>query len=342
MKRPTIPDLAQAAGVSVATVNRVLNDPAKVRPATRELVQHAAREIGFYGLGTIEHSIRSEQKTHRLGVLLQQGSRPFYRGLGNALRRAAESYPTARIDLSLEFLDDLSPDNVAGRLLDLSTRCESLALVAAQHPLVAEAIELCLEKGIPVAGLIAPLNARGNVGFVGLDNWKVGRTAAWAFTKMVRTPGKIGILIGNHRYRNQDLNESGFRSYFREHGSGFTLLEPLTTYESSAVGRELTEGLLTRHPDLCGLFVSGGGITGALAALRDRPRREDFVTVGYELFESTRTALLDGTLSLVISHPLQELAQETVAAMVRAKQGGPEAGAQRVSLDFDIYTPENV
>jgi LacI family transcriptional regulator len=31
-----------------------------------------------------------------------------------------------------------------------------------------------------------------------LDNWKVGRTAAWAFDKIIRTPGKIGILVGNH------------------------------------------------------------------------------------------------------------------------------------------------
>jgi hypothetical protein len=35
------------------------------------------------------------------------------------------------------------------------------------------------------------------------------------------------ILVGNHRYRCQEMNESGFRSYFREHAPGFTLLEPL-------------------------------------------------------------------------------------------------------------------
>ena len=44
-------------------------------------------------------------------------------------------------------------------------------------------------------------------------------------------------------YQNQELSESGFRSYFRGNNSKFTLLEPLPTYESSAVGRELVEDL---------------------------------------------------------------------------------------------------
>lgn len=208
--------------------------------------------------------------------------------------------------------------------------------------MVSEAIDTLLLKGVPVAGLIAPLSARGNVGFVGLDNYKVGRTAAWAFDRIVKSPGKIGILVGNHRYRNQELNESGFRSYFREHNSGFVLLEPLATYESAAVAREMTEKLFAAHPDLCGLFVSGGGITGALAAMRDCRRREDFVAVGYELFDATRAALIDGRLTMVISHPMDAFAREAIATMVKAKKAGPDAGALNISLAFEIYTSENV
>jgi LacI family transcriptional regulator len=341
-KRPTIPDLANAAGVSLSTVNRVINDARSVRQQTRERVLQAAADIGFYGLGSIEHSVRSGQARHRLGILLQQGNRHFYRDLGEALRRAAADNPDSTVNLSLEYLDDLSPENVAARLLALGERCEVVALVAAEHPIVSHAIETLLAGGVPVIGLIAPLSARGNVSYVGLDNWKVGRTAAWAFDHMSRKPGKIGILVGNHRYRNQELNESGFRSYFREHNSEFILLEPLATYESAAVARELTEKLLATHPDMCGLFISGGGITGALAALRDAKLPEHFVSVGYELFDVTRAGLIDRTLTMVISHPMKTFARETISTMIRVKEAGTEVGAQSVALDFEIYTSENV
>ena len=342
MKRLTIADLAKAADVSASTVNRVLNDPESVRKHTREHVLATANEIGFYGLGTLQRSVRKGRETHRLGVLLQQEGRAFYRNLGSALRQEAQRQFETPVELNLKYMDDLSPDNVAARLIELGKTCDAVALVAAQHPKVADAIDTVVGGGVPVIALIAPLTARANVSFVGLDSYMVGRTAAWAFDNIVRNPGEIGILIGNHRYRNQEMNESGFRSYFREHNAAFTVLEPRATYESAAVAREMVEGLFHDHPDLCGLFGSGGGITGALAALRDARMREDFVAVGYELFDATRDALIDGTLKMVISHPLDRFAREAVRTMIKAKNDGSEAGAKRVALGFDIYTSENV
>ena len=342
MKRPTIPDLAEAAGVSVSTVNRVIQRAGIVRQSTRERVLRAAEDIGFYGIGSIEHSVRTGRDVYHLGVLLQQGGRSFYRNLGESIMHEAENHPDYRVNLKLEYLDDLSPHSVAERIVELSNSCESMAIVAAQHPLISEAIDTVLDDGVPVTALIGPLSAKGNISFVGLDNWKVGRTAAWAFDKIVREPGKIGILVGNHRFRNQEMNESGFRSYFREHNTEFTLLEPQSTYESAAAAREIVETLLSRHPELAGLFISGGGITGALAALRDTPKREDFVAVGYELFDVTRAALTDGTLTMVISHPLETFAREAIATMIKAKKMGPDAGARRVALDFEVYTSENI
>ena len=342
MKRPTIPDLANAAGVSVSTVNRVLNQPESVRAPTRERVLGVAKEIGFYGVGTIQHGVSAHRQTHKIGILLLQKGRRFYRNLGETMQAEVAARSNENVDLTLEYLEDLSPERVAERLIAMGDKCESVALVAAQHPVVANAIDEVMAKGVPVASLIAPLSAQGNVSFIGLDNWKVGRTAAWAFNRIVRKPGKIGILLGNFRYRNQEMNESGFRSYFREHNSEFTLLEPLATYESAAAARELTENLLKEHPDLCGLFVSGGGITGALSALRSSQKRDDFVAVGYELFDETRSALIDGTLTMVISHPMETFARETITTLIKAKKAGADAGAQRVALGFEIHTSENV
>lgn len=341
-KRPTIPDLAEAAGVSVSTVNRVINDASKVRAPTRERVLRAAQDIGFYGVGSIEYSILNQSEVHRPGILLLQQRRPFYADLGRAFRRAAQAHTDGRVELTLDHLDDLSPNIVADRLHELGTKCDSVALVSAEHPLVSEAIDTLLDRGIPVSGLITPLTARGPVGFVGLDYYKVGRTAAWAVDRMCHAPGEIGILVGNHRYRNQDQNESGFRSYFREHGQRFTLLEPRLTFENSAAAREMTERMLTEHPDLRALFISGGGITGTLAALRDMPRPKGMVAIGYELMDVTRAALLDGVLDLVISHPIQQMAQQTLESLIRAKRAGAGAGAQNVTLPFELYTPENL
>ena len=91
MRRPVIPDLAKAAGVSVATVNRVLSGAANVRLATRERVQKAAEEIGFYGLGSIQARVSAARPHLRFGVLLLQTHRPFYQNVARALEAAARA-----------------------------------------------------------------------------------------------------------------------------------------------------------------------------------------------------------------------------------------------------------
>ncbi|MES2435416.1 MAG: LacI family DNA-binding transcriptional regulator [Pseudomonadota bacterium] len=342
MQRPTIPDLAKLAGVSVATVNRVLSGAQNVRHPTRQRVQEAAEAINFYGTGAIQAHVAANRPKYRLGFLLHQPTRSFYRDLGAALALEAKSIADAEIDARIEYLEDLSPQNISARLLDLAETCDAIAVVAAVHPMISETLDALRARNVPIFALISQLSATGQVHYIGLDNWKVGRTAAWAIEKISKAPGKLGILVGNHRYRCQEMNESGFRSYYREYAPEFTLLEPLLTFESSTIAQEMTEKLLREHPDLTGLYVAGGGITGALTALRNSDRAGKIAVVGYQLMEVTRAALLDGSMTLAISHPLKLMAQETVAGMRRACEAGAKTGNWTSIIPFELYTRENI
>jgi LacI family transcriptional regulator len=342
MDRPTIDDLARAAGVSVSTINRVISGGHKVRSATMRRVKDAAESIGFYGLGSIKSRLDATRPKYRFGMLLQQPTRTFYKMLAQAMKLAAERVPDCDIDVNVEFMEELTPQNVAARMMGLAETCDAIGVVAAVHPLVTQAIDALQQRGVPVFALISQLAATGEVHYVGLDNWKVGRTAAWGIEHICKGPGKLGILVGNYRYRCQEMNESGFRSYFREYAPEFTLLEPLSTFESSTVAQEMTERLLHEHPDLMGLYVAGGGISGALAALRSSDRAGKIVTVGYQLMDNTREALLDGILTLVISYPLERLSDEVMSGMIKALSTRSEDRTFTSVLPFDIYTRENI
>jgi len=68
MTRTTIRDVAERAGVSIATVSRVLNDKGDVRAATRERVQEAASELG-YSVDSVGRALAS-QRTRLVGVVV--------------------------------------------------------------------------------------------------------------------------------------------------------------------------------------------------------------------------------------------------------------------------------
>jgi LacI family transcriptional regulator len=342
MTRITIKDLALEAGVSVSTVNRILGGDEGVKAATAQAVKDAANRLGYHGVRTIDHRISAQKPKFKFGFLLLQPTRTFYKMLGAALQAASAKVETHHIEPHIVFAEDLSPDIFAAKLLELGETCDAIGVVAPVHPQINRTIDTLTSNGTPIFALISQLSATGSFNYIGLDNWKVGRMSAWAFHKFSKAPGKIGILVGNHRFRCQEMNEAGFRSYFREFAPEFQLIESIPTFETRSVAEEVTERLLAQNPDLSGLFISGGGISGALAALRASGKSGLIDCVGYELMESTREGLLDGTLSMVIAHPLQRLAEMTIEAMTNAKLEGAASTVQTTILPFDIFTRENI
>ena len=72
------------------------------------------------------------------------------------------------------------------------------------------------------------------------------------------------------------------------------------------------------------------------------PCAGQIITVGYQLMDVTRAALLDGVLTLVISHPLSDMARKTVAGMIRAVVLGESEGHHTVVLPFAVLSRETI
>ncbi len=78
MARPTIADLARAADVSTATVDRVLNGRSNVREETVRRVHKAAEDIGYHAANVIRHRMLADRSELRLGLVLQKFKHRFY------------------------------------------------------------------------------------------------------------------------------------------------------------------------------------------------------------------------------------------------------------------------
>lgn len=340
MARRTIADLAEAAGVGVATVDRVLNGRAPVKAETARRVLEAAEAIGFHASGLLRKRLEEQAVPRVLGFLLQRRTEEFYRILGSELAAATRACPRIRGKAVVEYLDDLSPANVARRLEQMGQAVDALAFVAADHPKVSKAIEMLRQEGLPAFALLSDVSAAGRAGFIGIDHRKAGRSAAWTIARLARRPGDVAILVGSHRYLGHELSEISFRSYFRESAPDFRLLETVASLESAQFAHEAILDLLKRNPGLVGIYVAGGGMEGVIAGLRDHGAFHDIVVICNELIADTREALLDGVIDMVIATPVASLAQACVAAMAKALEGAaPEA---QTLLPFDLYIPENI
>ena len=339
--RATLADVAEDAGVSIATVDRVLNKRAAVRSETARRVHEAATRVGFHAARLLAQRVEDLRPERRLGFLMQRRGSEFYRNLAAELSRATKDPSRGRHTPMIEHMEDLTPGSVAERILRLGERCDALAIVAADHPKVNAAVDRVTAMGVPVYALLSDLSAPVRAGYFGMDHRKAGRTAGWAMARLAARSGDIAIVVGNHRYLGHELCEISFRAYLREHAPEFRLLEPLASFEDRHFAQEATLDLLKRSPDLAGIYVPGGGIEGIVEALRERQGGRHIVVVAMELLSETRDALLDATIDLVLATPIVLVARHVVEAML-ARVDGREGSTSREPLAFEIYLPENI
>ncbi len=340
-QRPTIADLARAAGVSVATVDRVLNARHRVRQPTAERVLDAAETIGFHGAPLLKRRMRTEAPSLSFGFLLQKPD-TFYRQFGADLEAATARLANIRGKAIVEYVSELSPATISQRLLRMGETARAIGVVSVDHPYVSEAIAGLRARGVPTFALLSDLTAEARAGYIGRDNRKEGRTAAWIIAKAAARPGKIGIIVGSHRYLCQETAEISFRAYLREHAPAFQPLEPLVNLEDSRLAYAATQEMLGRHRDLVGLYICGGGMEGAIAAARDEAPREALAIVCNELTPRTREGLVDGVLSAIISTPTALLAERALEAMALAIEAPPAAAASQIVVPFELFLPTNI
>lgn len=335
-RRPTIADLAAAAGVSVATVDRVLNRRHPVRPATAERIARAAETIGFHAAGLIGRHAR-DGRARSFGFLLQKPD-AFYRQFAADIAAAAEEAGARAL---VDYVDELSPGNIVEAMRKLADRTDGLAMVAIEHGHVTAEVDALAARGKPVVALITDLTAERRVGYVGRDNRKEGRTAAWLVAKAAGRPGRIGIIVGSHRYLCQETAEISFRSWFREHAPDFRLAEPLVNLDDGRIAYQATVAMMGRIDDLVGIYVCGGGLDGVVRAVAEEIGPDRIALVGHELTSVTRPALVDGVLTAVIATRTLDVARRAIALLGDACERSPGPPTQTF-VPFDIVLRENL
>ncbi|BBP59150.1 LacI family DNA-binding transcriptional regulator [Pseudomonas sp. St316] len=344
MLRPTMADVAREAGVSLSTVDRVLNLRADVRADTAQRIAAAAARLGFHAKGVIEQRVLNDRPTLRLGFLLQKSGVPFYQGLAHALSDAAATCTRARIRVVIGYLDDLDPVIVAQRILALRDQVDGLGVVAVDHPRVREAVAQLRETGVSVVALLSELSSASGTGYVGLDNRLTGRTAGWFISRLARQPGAVAVMLSSQRFQCQELCELSFRSYLAEHSSEWELLASRLTLEDDEFAYGNTLDLLSAEPDLVGLYVAGGGIAGVLRALRSLQDQQIRlpVVVCHDLTPLTREALKTGLVQAVLSHPVVTMAEQAVQALLEAATATLPGPAPRRVVPLQIDVSESV
>ena len=341
MRRPGMVRLAEAAGVSLATVDRALNGRERLKPETLAHIIAVARQIGHPAAQRFEAG-RLPGGSRRFGVVLHKQGQEFYKAFAEELRRAVTAERSVDGALVLEFSSSQSPSEMAGLLRKMADRCDVLAATAVNQPEVTSAVADLRARGITVYSLLSDFAPRLTAGYLGLDNLKVGRTAGWVMDKTTPVPGNLAIFVGGTRWHGHELRDQGFRAYLRDHAPRLSVLDTIVNLETRQLTYEAAMTLLSRRPDLRGIYVAGGGMEGAIAAVRDAKAEGRVALVVSALTPESRRGLRGGQVTMVIDTPLEKLCRDLVGRMAAVVPGAAVVNVAPLYLPPDIHVRESV
>lgn len=346
--RARVVDIAQAAGVSTATVDRVLNQRPGVKAATMQRVLKIAAELDYLPEADLYKAM--QPKPMRLVFLLPPESNRFMRMLGDYIAFAEDQLAPFNVKCKCHHIEGFNPEVLAQRLLHYGRQADGVAFMALEHPLVREAVNTLVAAGVHVVTLISDLSNSRRTAYVGMDNRAAGRTAGYLLGRFLGNggprnnhskQGKIAMIAGSLSYRGHEEREMGFLHVIEEMFPHIDVVGLREGHDDADTNYKQARTLLEQYPDLIGMYNIGGASDGVGRALKESGRDQKLVFVGHGLTPDTRGLLIDGTMDAVLTQQPQNMIMNCVRIFSNLRER-KEALAGVEAVRISIVLRENL
>jgi LacI family transcriptional regulator len=333
LKFATLHDVAEAAGVSYATVDRVVNGRGGVAHKSVVRVQDAIEKLGYERDEPAANLAR--KRVYRFHFLLPDDSNDFF----HALNAALESHQTHSNLLRTRFQTTRVPAFSEAGLVDAldgidPARTDCVCVVAFDTPVVIAAVRRAKARGLKIVTLVSDILTTERNHYVGIDNLAAGKTAGRVMgLAHTRRAGCILPIIGANRAYDHTQRLHGFRALMQTHFPAVRLLDPVKSHDEPATIHSVLSDAWAAHPDLTGVYNIGAGNDGLIDWVSGIAPASRPVMVIHELLPSSRAALAAGLIDAVIDQKPHEAIGQALRIMRQL------VDALMVSQETSLITP---
>ncbi|MGQ9489289.1 MAG: LacI family DNA-binding transcriptional regulator [Anaerolineae bacterium] len=329
MASATVYQVAEKAGVSIATVSRVLNNPEKVHPRTRERVLSAIDALGF--VPKAEAAARARKGSGRIGVLA-----PFftYPSFVARLRGVADALADSPFELAIYNVD--SSSRCVGYLASLPVTRRIDGLIVMALPFDDEAERRLLANGLETVLIEF---SRRPFSSVRIDDRAGGALAAdYLLARGHRLCGFVGDSdVPDYALRTSDMRLEGYRA--RLENAGVELPEEYIALAPHSLenARRMAHRLFALPKPPTAIFAaSDTQAMGVLKAARERGLAipQDVAVVGFDDLD-----IADYIGLTTVRQPLQESGRVAVDLLL-ARLADPTRPPQEVWLPLTLVQRE--
>lgn len=340
MNKPTVHDIAREAGVSLATVDRVLNARPGVRENTILKVRKAVSRLGY--VRDTSAANLSRQRQYKFGFLLPEGPGQFATTLKAAVMEAASSHVADRALLKVYDIPAQDPYAITRILRRFATSdLDGVAIMAQETPQVRDAVARLKEAGTAVVALVSDLPNAPRDNFVGIDNIAAGRTSGLLMGRFLVGSGEVLVVSDSMQSRDSLERRLGFDRVLASEFPQILVLPSVESFDDPGRVERLVREVVAARPGLTGVYSMGLGNAALLAALRDSGRLQDLTVIAHELTPTTRQALLEDEIAAVIMQDVGHLVRSAMRILRAVCDEQPIFEAQE-RIRIEVLLRENL
>jgi len=335
--KPTINDVAKMAGVSLATVDRVLNERPGVRSVTIDKVMGAVTSLGYVRDEAAANLAR--RRFYRLMFILPETDNEFVQAMERDIARQTERNKHQRTALSCLKVAPFDPEALVTALdnLDVSDT-DGVGVFGPDTLEVGQAIERARQRGIAVATLVADLPTSQRHHFIGIDNVAAGRTAARLMGRFMGGSGRILIITGSRLANDHLQRVNGFEAVMHEDFPGIKIVTTLEGRDDADLIHERLPEVFKDNSHIGGIYSAAAGNPGLIRYLRETEQHKDTVVVAHELTDSSKEALANGIFDVVISQDTGHLVRSATRLLMATIDHIPfDQSQERIRIEVHLF-----
>lgn len=338
---PTTKDLAKEAGVSLATVDRVLNGRPGVRQTTVASVNAAIEKIGFIRNQSAANLARS--RTYRFEFLLPRRGDEFLASVIDRISETKAAFLSESVQIGHRRVLENDPHQISNILsLIEPDDIDGVAIMAPESPQVRDATIRLETRGVHVVHFVSGQHDLRPFDFVGVDNHAAGATAGRLIGRF--TGGKRGkVLVVSETMNALDSVERrlGFDAVLTADYGQLAALPTLETHGDPDRTRLVIRNAYTHHDDIIAAYVLSSEARPALEAIAALSDPTAQVIIAHERTPFTEKGLRDGTLDAVIAQDPGHLVRSALRVL-KARSDGRELLASQEKIRIEILLKENL
>ncbi len=302
--KATIQMVAERAGVSRGTVDRVLNGRPHVNEEARRKVLEAAEALGYVPLSQRRQEEGPAGLT--LGILLPNWEGQFRAEAARGIRLARAELEESGVRVELRRCETDGEAEALGHLEELwAAGAAGFAVCAVDGPSVSAWVSARVEEGIPCVTFNSDLPESGRLNFVGQDVRKAGRVAAGLMYKCVSGRGPVLAAAGNLKFHAHRQRLEGFRERLEELGFPMEDLVVRETFNDYGRTLEAVSQTLEALPELQGVYMANFSVAACCDAISRAGRTGRVHVLCHDINDGIRQLLRAGAVDFTIPQDLE-------------------------------------